>query len=123
MGAETHEPENPLLLALRSAVAYVYHTYGVAAVRYIVHVFDTTTNTGMRKITAQVIREDLIHNYQDTIGVLDAVTWQASLAALAAYDCQNDVLVCWHMPEGKVVCSYKKAQLPPPQSVLDQLAA
>ena len=123
MGAETHVPVSPLMLALRAAVAYATHTYGIAAVRYIVHVFDTTTDNGMRKITAHVIREDQVHNYHQTIGVLDAVSWQASLAALATYDAQTFVLVCWHMPEGRMVCTYRKAQLPPPQNVLDYLAA
>ncbi len=123
MVAESQGQANPLMLAVRAAVAYATHTYGIAAVRYMVYISDGTTENGTRKITARVIREDHVHNYHNTIGTLDDETWQHALAALATYDCQNDVLVCWNLPEGRMVCLYKKAQLPPPQSALDQLAA
>ena len=121
MGAETHVPESPLWLALRSAVAYASHRYGVAAIRYMVHVSDTTTDNGTRKITARVIPEGAqVHTDQDENG---AASWKAALDILATYDCQNDVLVYWHMAGGGVLCTYKKAQVPPPQNVLDHLAA
>ncbi len=123
MVAESQELANPLMLAVRAAVAYATHTYGIAAVRYMVYISDGTTENGTRRITARVIREDQVHNYPGETGSMDPVSWQFALATLATYDCQNDVLVCWNLPEGRVVFVYKKAQLPPPQSVLDQLAA
>ncbi len=123
MVAESQELANPLMLAVRAAVAYATHTYWIAAVRYMVHISDTITENGtQRKITARVILEDQVHNYTDDIGSVDSVSWQAALAALATYDCQNNVLVCWNLPEGRMVCLYKKAQLPPTQSALYQLA-